>query len=695
MMGSDVSAGRAATDRVSVRPMDDGCGLRIDDRIERRRCEIRTRGTVDPELADTDAFRSPVDTAVTVTTDGLTFDEVSRGFVHGPDGPADVEYFQTTSFGPGEYVLELSGPVKLYATVRGPMEVDAQVAELEIDFERPQTVRIGARSYHERPAATVTTTDDPADVMAAVSTFGSALKTTSSERSYPTLRGHPPSIERGEELSVPAGLTPPAETVRIEVPERLRDVLVVAPLAYYLGAPVRPGPEPRLVVDGRGYGLDGAAGFETAVERILKRTFFLDCLVRTAGPRTVPLYERRVTEDALNVSVSDLYGRPNAERLAAYMDVPYEAVAEYVPTWKLSARVEPEGQSLEVLPFLVNDLSVIRSPSTPSAEGSTASPLEKRNRDSDSNGTGGPADDSPVEPERADSLEQAWVGDGAPMGASKAVPAAFRNRLDRDRRDGPIEIVVVCNDDEMLEERNVVEQVYGSREELPMDVAVYEGLSTQRLRLLLESDVDFFHYIGHVDDEGLECPDGKVDAATLDDVSLDIFFLNACRSYQQGRHLIENGAIGGVVTLDDVINSGAIRIGKTLAKLLNYGFPLRSGLNIARDRSIVGSHYLVIGDGNADIAQVEPGVALLAEVDATPDGYDLTVSTYPTSEGGMGTQFRPAIPGVDEVYLCPGTLPTFEVTADVVREYLSTSVFPILLDGEFTWSDRATLPDEG
>ncbi|MEF8913336.1 hypothetical protein [Natronomonas sp.] len=688
-MGSDESGGRAA-DRVSVQPMDGGFGLRIDDRIERRRCEIRTNDSVEPAPADADAFRSPVDTAVSVTTDGLTFDEVSRGFVHGPDGPADIEYFRTTSFGPGEYVLELSGPVKIYATVRGPMEVDAQVAKLEISFERPQTVRIGARSYHERPAATVTTTDDPTDVMAAVSTFGSALKTTSSERSYPTLRGHPPAIERGDELSVPSGLTPPAEDVHVEVPERLRDVLVVAPLAYYLGAPVRPGPEPRLIVDGQSYGLDGAAGFETAVEHTLKRTFFLDCIVRTAGPRTVPLYERRVIEDRLDIPVSDRYGQSNADRLTAYMDVPYEAIAEYIPTWKLSARVEPKSESLETLPFLVNDLSVIRSPSTPTTTSTSPSPFEggpdgTRTDSHDTNST--------VQPEQADSLEQAWVGDGAPMGASKALPAAFRNRLDRDRRDGPIEIVVVCNDDQMLEERNVVEQVYGSRKELPMDVTVYEGLNTQRLRLLLESDVDFFHYIGHVDDEGLECPDGKVDAATLDDVSLDIFFLNACRSYQQGRHLIENGAIGGVVTLDDVINSGAVRIGKTLAKLLNYGFPLRSGLNIARDRSIVGSQYLVIGDGNADIAQVEPGVALLTAVDSTPDGYDLTVSTYPTSEGGMGTQFRPAIPGVDEVYLCPGTLPTFEVTAEEIREYFSTSVFPVLLDGEFTWSDRATVSD--
>jgi hypothetical protein len=706
-MGSGTSGGEGEhINRVSVRSLDGECGIRIDDRIERRHCEIRTDRPSNPTPADETQFRYPVDTAVQLTAGRLTFEGFSRTFVH--DGPdvTEVEYFESVSFDDGHYTLELSGPVKLYVELEGAIDVQTTVTEMDVSLSEATSVRIGARSYHEQPAATVTTTDDPTDVMAAVSTFGSAMKTTGSERSYPTLRGHPPTLQRGSSLSVPSGLQPPETDVHIEVPESLFETLAVAPLAYYLGAEVVPGSDPQLVVDGEPFSLEGDGGFERTVERTLKRTFFLDCVVRTAGPRSIPLYERRAVESSLDIDLSDLYGRSGAERLAAYNTVDYDTISSFVPTWKLTAHVDPVGSSLEVLPFLVDDLAVVRSPSQLSVAGDDpfaqdADPFEASTPDDGEfvrSTTRSPSDSSAtptqhVQPDQADSLEQTWVGEGTPLGASKAIPEAFRNRLDREPREGDIEIVVVCNDEEMLEERDVAAEVYGSREEFPIDVTFYEDLTTDRLALVLESDVDFFHYIGHVDEGGFECSDGLLDADSVGDIELDIFFLNACRSYRQGRRLIEKGAISGVVTLDDVINSGAVRIGKTLAKLLNYGFPLRSALNIARERSIVGTQYLVIGDGNADIAQHQGNVPVLVSVDTESDEYDVTLTTYATSGFGMGTQYRPPIQGVKEVYLCPGTLPTFNVSEQVLEEYLSMVVLPVQFDGTFGWSDTLSLSD--
>jgi hypothetical protein len=46
-------------------------------------------------------------------------------------------------------------------------------------------------------------TTDAEDVMMAILTFRSALKTTSPERSFPTLRGHPPAIELNDRLEIP------------------------------------------------------------------------------------------------------------------------------------------------------------------------------------------------------------------------------------------------------------------------------------------------------------------------------------------------------------------------------------------------------------------------------------------------------------------------------------------------------------
>ena len=706
-MGSGTSGGEGEhINRVSMRPLEDECGIRIDDRIERRHCEIRTDRPVDPSPADDGQFSYPVDTAVRLTAGRLTFEGFSRTFVHDGTDVTEVEYFESVSFDDGSYTLELSGPVKLYVELDGAIDVQTTVTEMDVSLAEATSVRIGARSYHEQPAATVTTTDEPNDVMAAVSTFGSAMKTTASERSYPTLRGHPPALQRGAELSIPTGLDAPETDVHIEVPESLFETLAVAPLAYYLGAEVVSGPEPQLVVNGEPFSLEGEGGFEQTVERTLKRTFFLDCVVRTAGQRSIPLYERRAVASSLDVDLGDLYGQSGADRLAAYATVDYDSVSSLVPTWKLTAHVEPVGSSLEVLPFLVDDLAVIRSPSRISVESDgpfaeSDDPFAASMPDngefvrSTTRSPSGPSEsmNHHVQPDQTDSLEQTWVGEGTPLGASKAIPEAFRNRLQREPREGDIEIVVVCNDEEMLEERDVAAEVYGSREEFPIDVTFYENLSTDRLALVLESDVDFFHYIGHVDEGGFECADGMLDADSVGDINLDIFFLNACRSYRQGRRLIEKGAISGVVTLDDVINSGAVRIGKTLAKLLNYGFPLRSALNIARERSIVGTQYLVIGDGNADIAQHQGNVPVLTRVDTESDEYDVTLTTYATSGFGMGTQYRPPIQGVKEVYLCPGTLPTFNVSEQVLEEYLSMVVLPVQFDGTFGWSDTLSLSD--
>ena len=694
-MDAEEGAGHAS--RVRIVDLDDADGFRIDDTIERRHCEVSTPEPVHPELASLDAFRYPVDTAISVTTEQLSLSVNAYVYVHGADGVTEVTQFEEASFGDGSYELELTGPLKLYVRVDGPLTVRTGVANVDVVADSTRTFVIGARSFHERPAETVTTTDDPVDLMKAVSTFGSALKTTTCERSYPTLRGHPPALEYGSSLSIPRNLEPPNETLRIEVPTNLESVFTVSTLAYYLGCAVVPGDAARIVTDdGFAYDLTTDGGLERTAERVLKQVFLMDCLVRTSGERAIPLYERKQLEPRLDVALPELYDVAASRQLESYLEVSYDVLAEYVPTWKLRSYVTPAASSIDVLSYLVNELSTIRSstgvePPTAQQTGGIWSDggTDVMRRPSDQ--SAGPVDVPAVELRDADSIEQAWVGEGAPIGASKAMAAAYRNRFDREPRQGTIEIVVVCNDEGMLEERDVVRDVYGSRDDLPFNITFYETLSEERLRLVLESDIDFFHYIGHVEDGGFQCTDGMLDAASLDHVGIDLFFLNACRSYQQGKHLIERGAIGGVVTLDDIINSGAIRIGKTMARLLNVGFPLRPALNIAKDRSIVGSQYLVIGDGNADIGQADADIGLLAKINTQPRHYDVELWTYMTSEASMGTQFSPSIADNANVYLCPGYIDTFSVTTEQLEQFLSLAIHPVLLDDVFDWSDRVEL----
>ncbi len=695
-MVGDEEGGHAS--RVRVVELDDRDGFRIDDLIERRHCEVSTSSPVRPELTALDGFRYPVDTAFAVTTTQLSLSVNAYVYVHG-DEVHEVTQFETATFGPGSYELELTGPLKLYVQVDGPMTIQTGVATVNVQVDAERTFVVGARSFHERPAETVTTTDDPVDLMKAVSTLGSALKTTTCERSYPTLRGHPPALKHGDSLRIPPNLDAPLEELWIETPTDLESVFTVSTLAYYLGCTVVPGDTPRLVTDeGYTYDLTADGGVERTAERVLKQVFLMDCLVRTSGERAIPLYERKQLEPHLDTDLHTLYDVSPRVQIESYLDVPYDLLAEYVPTWKLRSYVTPEATSIDVLSYLVNELSTIRSsagivppevqPPQPGGIWSDGGTGRVRRPSEPSTDVGGvPA----VELGSSDSIEQAWVGEGAPVGASKAMAAAYRNRFAREPREGDIEIVVVCNDEGMLEERDVVRDVYGSRDDLPFSITFYETLSTDRLKLVLESDIDFFHYIGHVEEGGFQCADGMFDVGFLDHVGIDLFFLNACRSYQQGVHLIERGAIGGVVTLDDIINSGAIRIGKTMARLLNVGFPLRPALNIARDRSIVGSQYLVIGHGNADLGQADADIGLLAKIDTESEHYDIELWTYLTSEASMGTRFGPSIADNANVYLCPGYIDTFSVTTEELEQFLSLAVHPVLFDGVFDWSDQVEL----
>ncbi|WP_342764493.1 hypothetical protein [Haladaptatus sp. R4] len=276
--------------------------------------------------------------------------------------------------------------------------------------------------------------------------------------------------------------------------------------------------------------------------------------------------------------------------------------------------------------------------------------------------------------------------DEAPIGASKATVTAFRNKLERTATEGDIGITVVCNDAEMDEERDLADEVYGSGRDLPFDVTVQHELTTEELRALLESEAQFLHYIGHIDESGFKCVDGTLDATDLDSVGIEAFLLNACQSYQQGMALIEAGAIGGVVTLSDVINSGAVRVGKAMAQLLNRGFPLSAALNIARDRSIIGGQYTLVGDGTINIVQAESDVAVFFEIESEGNSFELTPRTYNSSSGGIGGLVIPRLSDQNETYLSSGALPSVTLTKTELERNLALENVPVYLDGQFTWS---------
>jgi len=690
---------------LSFAPATDGLGVTIIDAIERHQYTVSTPTPVSPTPVDVENFLFPADAGIAFTTETITLPTVVAVYIRDAETGemlGEAEHFAYQEFPDGEYSVELCAPIKLYLRVSGSLTVTADAAQTSIKFGGETKVLFGGRSHHEHPAATITTPADPHAMMQAVSMFGSALKTTSCERSYPTLRGHPPTIELGDELHIPEALDAPDTGIRIELPAERAAVYVAAPLAYYLGATLVEGETPRIVTDtGFEHRLDTARGFEAEVERVLKQTFFLDCLTRTEGYYQVDLHERQTLESQIDLDFAALYDQPLQEQLEAYLAVPFTAVEDQLPEWKLTTHVELTPTSVETLPFVVNDLAVVQTPQqiTPIAESEpqlTAVDDFLRTEQDEftrSAGTTSTTPESYVQPESSSSLEQTWVGEQTPIGASKATAEAFQNRLDRTPTTGDIDITVVCNDAEMSEERDIVNEVYGSREDLPFTVTVKHGLMTDELRQILTSDTDFLHYIGHIDDDGFDCADGMFDAKTLETVDVDAFLLNACQSYTQGMHLLESGSIGGVVTLSDVINSGAVRIGRTMARLLNTGFPLRAALKIAQEESIIGGKYIVIGDGGTAITLPENGTPNLCEIESRGERFLVEYKTYPTTQRGMGSLVIPIMEGNDSHFLSSGSLDTFEMSKPELAQFLSLENIPVKIDGQLYWSDSVDVEE--
>ena len=676
----------------------DGGDLLVRDDIEDVVFRIDTRGA-DFESGDADRFVFPVDSAVRLETDHLAFRKPVSVYVRRDGELVDsCPPGRTTTVSAGGCELEVSSaPMKLYLRLDGPLEVGSDDGRTHLRFDGTRTVRVGARSFHGRPAGTVTVPESPAGLMDAVSTFGSALATTSPERSFPTLRGHPPLVAFGEERDVPSFAAPPSTGVTIEVPDDWGPVYTVATLAYYLGAEVVPAERPRVTAAGASHSLADGRLAETA-QSLLEHVFLLDCVVRTEGFYDVDLHERRAVEREVDIDPEALYDLPIDERLARYVEIPMEPLSELLD-WHLTTDVAAEPASAELLPFVVNDLSAIRDPaSVPETEGRYTESLGDFYR-SDDGDEGAPTgrvdttafqDETVVTPEPVDTVGHTWIGDGYPVGASKPTVGAYRRRIDQPASESRvIDVQVVCNEAEMRDE---TEQLYGFRDYLEFEIDIVYNLSRAELRELLADDHDFFHFVGHVDAEGMKCRDGYLDLHTLEETGVKAFLLNACTSYAQGMQLVHAGSIGGLVTTTDVGNIMATNAGRTMARLLDYGFDLHGVLDVVKKVHVVGGAYSVVGDAGVTLCQASSGSPALIEINTRekPDSetYALRNRAYTTRNYGVGSLFVDHFTDENIHFVIGGTPPELEVTRETFRKASRDYRTPVIIDHELFWSDE-------
>jgi hypothetical protein len=704
--------------------------LVVTDTVGGRQYDLLSDGPVDPTPVDPDdPVPVPVERGVELETGRLRTTTAYGLHVRGCDGEhvgaigfGGAETYEATGGTGCPLYLELDAPVKTYLRVPDRVVVDRREGGLRIAFDESTSVRVYARAWRRRPTHEVTIGEDPQDLMRALSLFGTALQTTSPERSYPTLRGHPPAVTVGADFDAD-GLSPPDTGITIETPPRLEAVIPVAPLAYYLGAEVAPGNTFAIKTD-QGFTHESEAsapgGVATAARRTLERAFVLDCAVRTAGLYTYDFDPTRALgpsiRERVGADVETVYGYTPADRIEAAFALPYDRLAEEAPEWPRVGYVEPRWASVPSLPSLVDTLAPVEAIDPPRVRGPAArgrlfaltarTAMDDRTRSVSRVSVGDARYADLVDIDQPDGVEtvarrRSWVGEDVPLGANYHLQVAARNRHEAELEptEPPIRVAVVSNEAEMDGELAAVRETYGDLTDDSFDVTVERRLRPEQLRALLESDVDFLHYVGHATPDGLRClGDRYVDVGEVAHTGVTAFCLNACESYTQGRRLIEAGALGGIVTHGEVNSDLAHRIGATLSRLLNNGFPLAAALDVAGTVHPVGTQYTVLGGAGVSVAQSGSAGPTVWIPESDGNGYDATIETYqaPSQRLGVGTVWQSVLESDDCTHLSPGTHGPFEASRGDFRGVLEpTPPPPFSIGGRIHWAgDAASALDE-
>jgi hypothetical protein len=650
------------------------------DLIRQSRVELRFDGEFYP--TDTEVVEFPVDEAVRIEANRVIFPVPTSVWIR-----KDGKHFATTSAKDEKrtFVSEMtpiqmdiaSPPVKTHLVAENTVSVETIENQTVIEATGGGFV-LGVRSLHDRPAGTVTTTEKPRDIMRAISTFGSALKTTTPERSWPTLRGHPPELTLGEEFDVPDFIERPDTDIQIEIPLQESAINAVAPLAYYLGAEVCPtSGTPQLVADRYTQQLGVNEPIWKSVERIFPQLFLFDIGVRSTGIYETTTENSKKLEQRIGTDFARLYDLPIDQRTAEYLRPEYDTIKDILPEWQLTATVAPKPENLEFLPYLATELAFVRPPqkrevvdASPSLEGFLRNDNDASTRNL-------------LSAYDLDTPRHQWVGEDLPLRASRPTVGSLRRQLSRSPADdSTISVSVVCNDEQMLDELSC--ELYPKHELVSLDVTVKTELSSTELREILRTDTDFFHYIGHAREDGVQCTDGWLDLRSLDSTGVDAFLLNGCQSLRQGEALVDAGALGGVVSLSDIGNVRATTLGQELSRLLAYGHSLGISLYILRQADLAG-RFAIVGLDRFCLVRSPVGIPIVFRVEKEQLPMDVTVFAYPTPEFGVGSVIQPHIQNAGW-HLNSGEVTTYQVASEEDKELLTDVDTPVLYGEELRWS---------
>ncbi|MGM0605094.1 MAG: hypothetical protein ACQETB_05410 [Halobacteriota archaeon] len=644
--------------------------VRVSDELggEPIRIDVDDMGTVQPALPDRFVF--PVDDAVSLTASRLVTSSHTSARLRNERGE-DLGGFTDTprELPRGTYCLDLHGGVKLFVRIvdsafsAAYTEREADARSLEVTPESTAQIVLGARSFHTRPIATITVPDDPIAVMEGVSYLASSIKEFSAERSWMSLRGHPPRIERGTELDVPSRLRRPETGIRIATPATYADVYRITPLAFYLGATIERGDLPTLVLENghaEPLGTDPRST-EAAVDRLLARCFLLDTLTRVGGYFSIPRYEYEELGPELPFYPPNLQGLSLSEQLMEYLEVPFETIEPYVPSWPVTAILRPDLSDVELLPYLCHSLARIH----------VAGPDRTRVDRTAAFDT----DSQPSAP-----LSIGYTGTAVPAGGTRLLPSAFENAFAYERPTSETVTFGVVTDEvdraRTLRARFETDRPAGSIDAEQIDVHASPSVDT--LRGLLESGPDCCYCELPTDSSGFVCADGTLDPASIASTDAAMVAVGGSDRLDPLVSLVDAGLLAGAA----IGSKLSIRRVVALVDLLYAGLPINQCVSAVC--AIEATVPRFFGDPTHEVLQIEdrslPFWSRVSSNSAT--GYTLKTCVLPTADHRLGcVGIMNHATGHDQYHLAGTCLPhSLPLTAEFVFEILEEHDFIGYLD---------------
>ena len=633
--------------------------IRVRDELEEREMAVRPSSSPDLRPALTDMFVVPVDGAVSFRASSLRIDPHAGARLRDEAGNDRGEFTGDPREMPaGTYFFEVTGAVKMYLRVAGASftaaypRYETSEEPLNVSFDGEAEVTVGARSVHNRPRATVTVPADPGAMMTAVSHLGSSIKEFSPERSWPSLRGHPPAIDVGDELRVPPSIEIPETGITVTVPERYADVYRVAPLAFYLGATVKPGERAELRLD-NGYAeplRPESRSLAESVRRLLGRCLLLDSLVRQDGYYSNPRYEYEALSPDLPFYPHSVYDASLTDQLMEYLEVSWATLEPYLPQWETAAVLRPTPTDAELIPHLADRLAPIDVAESP--------------------------DDAAFDPGTTRALTLGYAHcDPPPRSTDLALPA-FENALSNTASTTTETGAAFLTDDGDRADR-LRDCLADRRDGLVAATTVFEDPDAATLREAFDGDYDLVYCDLPAPDAGggFDCADGVVRSSEIT-VSAPAVVLAGRDRQNAATALVEGGAVAAAVAASPPSSRVTLA-----ADLLLDGHPVAESVRLAgiEDAGFVGEAAATVARRESGIP---PQVAAIAPV--TPDEYDLTVRVQLSGRHGLGSVSRLAEDYIrNDYWLIGASVPQpFRITAEEVATILADPDFVALFGGE-------------